>query len=250
MAGHSKWANIRFRKGAQDAKRGKLFTKLIREITVAAKAGGADPDNNPRLRSAIDKGLSNNMKRDTIDTAIKKGSGSVDAENFDEVRYEGYGPAGAAVMVDCLTDNKNRTVAEVRHAFNKSGGNLGTSGSVDYMFQQVGVINLPAGLDEDNIMEVALEAGAEDVLIHDDGSFEVLTQPQNFIIVREALLQADLAPEYAEVTQRADNLTPIDAKEAEKLLRLLDTLEDLDDVQNVYSNADIPEQIMEADEQS
>ncbi|MBQ0725401.1 MAG: YebC/PmpR family DNA-binding transcriptional regulator [Cycloclasticus sp.] len=248
MAGHSKWANIRFRKGAQDAKRGKLFTKLIREITVATKAGGADPDNNPRLRSAIDKGLANNMKRDTIDTAIKKGSGSVDAEHFDEVRYEGYGPAGAAVMVDCLTDNKNRTVAEVRHAFNKSGGNLGTSGSVDYMFQQVGAINLSAELDEDSLMEVALDAGADDVVTHNDGSFEVLTQAQDFIVVRDALLQANFVPEYAEVTQRADNLTPIDAKEAEKLLRLLDALEDLDDVQNVYSNADIPEQAMETDE--
>ncbi|ORU90469.1 MAG: hypothetical protein A6F71_05765 [Cycloclasticus sp. symbiont of Poecilosclerida sp. M] len=242
MAGHSKWANIRFRKGAQDAKRGKLFTKLIREITVATKAGGPDPDNNPRLRSAIDKGLSNNMKRDTIETAVKKGSGAADSENFDEIRYEGYGPAGTAVLVDCLTDNKNRTVAEVRHAFSKAGGNLGTSGSVDYMFQKLGVINLSNELDEDSLMEAALDAGAEDVITHDDGTFEVLTQPDDFMTIRDALVEAGFPHEHAEVTLRADNLTPVEVKDAEKILRLLDVLEDLDDVQNVYSNADIPEE--------
>ncbi|OUR81357.1 hypothetical protein A9Q82_10290 [Cycloclasticus sp. 46_120_T64] len=245
MAGHSKWANIRFRKGAQDAKRGKLFTKLIREITVATKAGGPDPDNNPRLRSAVDKGLSNNMKRDTIETAIKKGSGTADTGDFDEIRYEGYGPAGTAVIVDCLTDNKNRTVAEVRHAFNKSGGNLGTSGSVDYMFQKLGVINLSNKLDEDSLMDAALEAGADDVLTHDDGSFEVLTQPDDFMQMREALLEAGFPHEHAEVTLRADNLSPVSTKDAEKILRLLDVLEDLDDVQNVYSNADFPDEALQ-----
>jgi YebC/PmpR family DNA-binding regulatory protein len=245
MAGHSKWANIRFRKGAQDAKRGKLFTKLIREITVATKAAGPDPDNNPRLRSAIDKGLSNNMKRDTIETAIKKGSGATDSENFDEIRYEGYGPAGTAVIVDCLTDNKNRTVAEVRHAFNKAGGNLGTSGSVDYMFKKLGVINLSNELDEDSLMEAALDAGADDVVTHDDGSFEVLTQADDFMEVRDVLVEAGFAHEHAEVTLRADNLSPVDVKDAEKILRLLDALEDLDDVQNVYSNADFPDEAIE-----
>jgi len=245
MAGHSKWANIRFRKGAQDAKRGKLFTKLIREITVATKAGGPDPDNNPRLRSAVDKGLSNNMKRDTIETAIKKGDGSTDTDNFDEIRYEGYGPAGTAVIVDCLTDNKNRTVAEVRHAFNKSGGNLGTSGSVDYMFQKMGVINLSSELDEDSLMEAALEAGADDVLTHEDGAFEVLTQPDDFMSIRDALVEAGFPHEHAEVTLRADNLSPVNTKDAEKILRLLDVLEDLDDVQNVYSNADFPDEALQ-----
>ncbi len=248
MAGHSKWANIRFRKGAQDAKRGKLFTKLIREITVATKAGGPDTDNNPRLRAAVDKGLSNNMKRDTIETAIKKGSGATDADNFDEIRYEGYGPAGTAVIVDCLTDNKNRTVAEVRHAFSKAGGNLGTSGSVDYMFQKLGVINLSDNSDEDTLMEAALDAGAEDVITHDDGSFEVLTQPDDFIPIRDALVAAGCPYEHAEVTFRADNLSPVSEKDAEKILRLLDVLEDLDDVQNVYSNADFPDQPTEMTE--
>jgi YebC/PmpR family DNA-binding regulatory protein len=248
MAGHSKWANIRFRKGAQDAKRGKLFTKLIREITVATKAAGPDPDNNPRLRAAVDKGLSNNMKRDTIETAIKKGSGTTDSENFDEIRYEGYGPAGIAIIVDCLTDNKNRTVAEVRHAFSKAGGNLGTSGSVDYMFQKLGVISLSSQLDEDRLMDAAIEAGADDVITHDDGSFEVLTPAEDFMMVRDALVESGFSYEHAEVTLRADNLSPVNEKDAEKVLRLLDVLEDLDDVQNVYSNADYPDEIMNSAE--
>ncbi len=248
MAGHSKWANIRFRKGAQDAKRGKLFTKLIREITVATKAAGPDPDNNPRLRAAVDKGLSNNMKRDTIETAIKKGSGTTDSENFDEIRYEGYGPAGIAIIVDCLTDNKNRTVAEVRHAFSKAGGNLGTSGSVDYMFQKLGVISLSSQLDEDRLMDAAIEAGADDVITHDDGSFEVLTPAEDFMTVRDALVESGFSYEHAEVTLRADNLSPVNEKDAEKVLRLLDVLEDLDDVQNVYSNADYPDEIMNSAE--
>jgi YebC/PmpR family DNA-binding regulatory protein len=249
MAGHSKWANIRFRKGAQDAKRGKLFTKLIREITVATKAAGPDPENNPRLRAVIDKGLSNNMKRDTIETAIKKGSGLTDADNFDEIRYEGYGPAGIAIIVDCLTDNKNRTVAEVRHAFSRSGGNLGTTGSVDYMFKKLGIINLANELDEDSLMEAALEAGADDVIVHDDGSFEVITQPEDFMSIRDALVAAGFPHEHAEVTLRADILSPVDMKDAEKIMRLLDALEDLDDVQNVYSNADFPDQAMQAVEE-
>ena len=248
MAGHSKWANIRFRKGAQDAKRGKLFTKLIREITVATKAAGPDPDNNPRLRAAVDKGLSNNMKRDTIETAIKKGSGTTDSENFDEIRYEGYGPAGIAIIVDCLTDNKNRTVAEVRHAFSKAGGNLGTSGSVDYMFQKLGVISLSSQLDEDRLMDGAIEAGADDGITHDDGSFEVLTPAEDFMMVRDALVESGFPYEHAEVTLRADNLSPVNEKDAEKVLRLLDVLEDLDDVQNVYSNADYPDEIMNSAE--
>ncbi|MBV1898765.1 MAG: YebC/PmpR family DNA-binding transcriptional regulator [Cycloclasticus sp.] len=248
MAGHSKWANIRFRKGAQDAKRGKLFTKLIREITVATKAAGPDPDNNPRLRAAVDKGLSNNMKRDTIETAIKKGSGTTDSENFDEIRYEGYGPAGIAIIVDCLTDNKNRTVAEVRHAFSKAGGNLGTSGSVDYMFQKLGVISLSSQLDEDRLMDAAIEAGADDVITHDDGLFEVLTPAEDFMMVRDALVESGFPYEHAEVTLRADNLSPVNEKDAEKVLRLLDVLEDLDDVQNVYSNADYPDEIMNSAE--
>lgn len=245
MAGHSKWANIRFRKGAQDAKRGKLFTKLIREITVATKEGGPDVDNNPRLRSAIDKGLSNNMKKDTIESAVKKGSGATDGDNFDEIRYEGYGPGGIAVLVDSLTDNKNRTVAEVRHAFAKSGGNLGTSGSVAYMFQKTGVISFSSETDEDAVMEAALDAGADDIVSHDDASFDVLTQPDDFMAIRDALLEAGFQHEHAEVTMRADTLSPLDVKDSEKLLRLLDVLEDLDDVQNVYSNADIAEEAME-----
>lgn len=245
MAGHSKWANIRFRKGAQDAKRGKLFTKLIREITVATREAGPDPASNPRLRSAIDKSLSNNMTKDTIERAIKKGSGESDSDNFDEIRYEGYGPGGVAVMVDCLTDNKNRTVAEVRHAFNKSGGNLGTDGSVAYMFNKLGVISFSSEADEDAVMDVALESGAEDLVSNDDGSFDVLTQPDEFIEVRDSIRAAGFEPEQAEVTMRPDTLTPMESDDAEKLLRLLDALEDLDDVQDVYSNADIPMELME-----
>lgn len=248
MAGHSKWANIRFRKGAQDAKRGKLFTKLIREITVATRESGPDPASNPRLRSAVDKALSNNMTKDTIERAIKKGSGEADGENYAEIRYEGYGPGGVAVMVDCLTDNKNRTVAEVRHAFSKSGGNLGTDGSVSYMFNKLGVISFSSDADEDAVMDVALEAGADDLVSNDDGSFDVLTQPEDFIEVRDGIQSAGFEPDQAEVTMRPDTLAPMEPVEAEKLLRLLDTLEDLDDVQNVYSNADIPMDLMESSE--
>ena len=209
MAGHSKWANIQHRKGAQDAKRGKLFTKLIREITVAARMGDPDPASNPRLRMAVDKALSGNMTKDTIERAIKRGSGVQDGENFEEVRYEGYGPGGVAVMVDCLTDNRNRTVAEVRHAFTKAGGNLGTDGSVAYQFTKSGILSYPRDSDEDTLMEAALEAGADDVVNNDDGSFDVLTQPEAFIDSRDAMKAAGLEPEQAEVTMRAANTTAL-----------------------------------------
>ena len=244
MAGHSKWANIQHRKNAQDAKRGKLFTKLIREITVAARAGDPDPAANPRLRLAVDKALAGNMTKDTIERAIKRGSGAQEGENFEEVRYEGYGPGGVAVMVDCMTDNRNRTVAEVRHAFTKAGGNLGTDGSVAYQFTKSGILSYPKGCDEDQIMEAALEAGAEDVVSNDDGSVDVLMQPDQFVDIKEAMIGAGLEPEQAEVTMRAANTTPLELDDAEKMVRLLDRLEDLDDVQDVYSNADISEEVL------
>ena len=238
MAGHSKWANIQHRKKAQDAKRGKVFTKLIREITVAARSGDPDPAANPRLRLAVDKALSANMNKDTIERAIKRGAGAQDGENFDEIRYEGYGPGGVAVMVDCMTDNRNRTVSVVRLAFSKAGGNLGSCGSVAFQFTQTGILSYPAGSDEDAIMEAALEAGAQDVLSNDDGSVDVLTGPDDFVNVREAMTAAGKEPEEAEVTMRAEKTTPQDKKDAEKMMRLHDRLEDLDDVQNVISNAD------------
>mgnify|MGYP001816238592 FL=1 len=244
MAGHSKWANIQHRKNAQDAKRGKLFTKLIREITVAARMGDPDPNANPRLRLAVDKALAGNMTKDTIERAIKRGSGAQEGENFEEVRYEGYGPGGVAVMVDCVTDNRNRTVAEVRHAFTKSGGNLGTDGSVAYQFTKAGIISYPSGSDEDTIMEAALEAGAEDIVTNDDGSIDVLTEPDMFVDIKEAMIAAGLKPEQAEVTMRADISTPLEVDDAGKMVRLLETLEDLDDVQDVYSNADISEDVL------
>lgn len=244
MAGHSKWANIQHRKKAQDAKRGKLFTRLIREITIAARMGGGDPNSNPRLRAAINAGLANNMTRDTIDKATKRGSGELDGANYEEVRYEGYGPGGVAIIVDCATDNRNRTVADVRHAFTKCNGNLGTDGSVSYMFNKAGVLNYPAGADEDHIMEVAMEAGATDLITNDDGSIEVLTEPDDFEAVSEALNAAELEAESAEITMRADNSSTVDLETAEKMLKLLDMLEELDDVQNVYSNADIPDDVM------
>lgn len=245
MAGHSKWANIRHRKGAQDARRGKIFTKLIREISVAAKsAGGGDPTNNPSLRSAIDKALTANMKRDTIDNTIKKAIGAQEGVSYEEVRYEGYGPGGTAVMVNCLTDNRNRAVGDVRHAFSKAGGNLGTDGSVAYLFRKVGIISYAAGVDEDAVMEAAMEAGAEDVVSHADGSIDVMTPPETCFAVREAMLAAGFEPESAEVTMHAEVKTVLDAETAEKMLRLIDRLEDLDDVQDVYSNADISEEIL------
>jgi YebC/PmpR family DNA-binding regulatory protein len=243
MAGHSKWANIQHRKNAQDAKRGKLFTKLIREITVAARAGGSDASTNPRLRLATDKALAANMTRDTIDRAAKRGAGEMDGANYEEIRYEGYGPGGAAILVDCMTDNRNRTVAEVRHAFTKTGGNLGTDGSVAYLFEKKGVIDYPAGTDDDAVMEAAIEGGAEDVVVEDDGSVEVLTDPDSYESVLAALRTAGLEPENAEVTMRAGTLAPLDEETAQSVLKLLNMLDDLDDVQNVYTNADFPESV-------
>ncbi|WP_019569119.1 YebC/PmpR family DNA-binding transcriptional regulator [Thioalkalivibrio sp. ALE11] len=241
MAGHSKWANIKHRKSAQDAKRGKLFTKLIREITVAARHGGPDPETNPRLRLAFDNALKNNMTRDTIERAAKRGAGETEGEAYEELRYEGYGPGGAAIMVDCMTDNRNRTVSEVRHAFNKMGGNLGTDGSVAYLFEKKGVISFAPGLDEETVMEPALEGGAEDVLVDDDGSIEVITDPDAYQDVRQALLDHGLEPENSEVTMRPETLSPLDEETAETVLKLLNMLDDLDDVQNVYTNANFPE---------
>jgi YebC/PmpR family DNA-binding regulatory protein len=246
MAGHSKWANIRFRKGAQDAKRGKIFTKLIREITVAARmGGGGDPAYNPRLRTAIDKALDQNMTRDTIDRAVKRGTGELEGAHYDEIRYEGYGPGGVALMVECTTDNRTRTVGEVRHALNKHGGNLGTDGSVGYLFKKIGLLNYPPGTSEDKIMEAALEAGADDVATEADGSIEVITAPESFAAVTAAMAQAGLKPEHAEITQRANIDVKVEGEDALSLLKLLDVLEDLDDVQHVYSNADIAADILE-----
>ena len=244
MAGHSKWANIQHRKGAQDKKRGKLFTKLIREITVAAKMGDPDPASNPRLRLAIDKAKAQSMPKDNIERAIKRGSGQMDGSDFEETVYEGYGPGGTAVMVECLTDNRNRTVAEVRHAFTKFGGNLGADGSVSYLFNKVGLVSFPAGADEDRIMEIALDAGAEDILTAEDGSVEVLSAPADFETVRNALQAAGLEPELAEITMRASVSANLDEAAAASMIRMLEMLEDLDDVQNVYSNAEISEEIL------
>jgi YebC/PmpR family DNA-binding regulatory protein len=244
MAGHSKWANIQHRKNAQDAKRGKLFTRLIREITVAARMSGGDPGANPRLRLAMDNALTANMPRDTIDRAIKRGAGTLDGMEYEEIRYEGYGPGGVAVIVDAMTDNRNRTVAEVRHAFSKCGGNLGTSGSVAFQFTEQGVLSYPAGGDEDRIMEVAIEAGADDVISNPDGSVDVLTDPASFQTVKAAMTAAGLEPEAAEVTQRASSNITLGLEDAQKMIKLLDLLEDLDDTQNVYSNADIPDDFL------
>ena len=246
MAGHSKWHNIQHRKGAQDVKRGKVFTKLIREITVAAKLAGPDPDSNPRLRAAIDKALGANMTKDTIQRAVKRGAGGGEGTEMMEIRYEGYGPNGVAVIVDCLTDNKNRTVSDVRHAFTKSGGNLGTDGSVAYLFSKMGLITFLSGRDEEKIMDIAIEAGAEDVANNDDGSIDITTSANDFIAVKEALISADFKPEHAEVTFIASTEVTLDADNAEKLIRLSDMLEDLDDVQNVYTNADIPENVLDS----
>jgi YebC/PmpR family DNA-binding regulatory protein len=244
MAGHSKWANIQHRKGAQDKKRGKLFTKLIREITVAAKMGGGDLDANPRLRLAIDKAKAQSMPKDNIERAVKRGAGETDGADYVENRYEGYGPGGTAVMVDCLTDNRNRTVAEVRHAFTKFGGNLGADGSVNYLFNQVGQIMFAEGSDEDSVMETAIESGAEDVIVDDDGSIEVLTSPTDFEQVRDGMVAAGLEPESAQVTMRASTSAELGVKEASSMIKMLELLEDLDDVQEVYSNADISEDVL------
>jgi YebC/PmpR family DNA-binding regulatory protein len=244
MAGHSKWANIQHRKGAQDKKRGKLFTKLIREITVAAKMGGSDIDANPRLRLAVDKAKAQSMPKDNIERAIKRGAGETGSDDFMEIRYEGYGPGGTAVMVDCLTDNRNRTVADVRHAFTKFGGNLGADGSVNYLFNKVGQLMYPPGSCEDTIMEAAIEAGAEDVIVDSDGSLEVLTDPDDFERVRDAMAATGVEPESAQVTMRASTNADLGVKEAGSMIKMLEMLEDLDDVQEVYSNADISEDVL------
>jgi YebC/PmpR family DNA-binding regulatory protein len=245
MAGHSKWANIKHRKAGQDAKRGKIFTKMLREITVAVKTSGPDAASNPTLRTAIDKALGANMRRDTIDTAIKKASGALEGVNYENIRYEGYGPGGVAVIVDCLTDNRNRTVGEVRHAFTKSGGNLGTDGSVAYMFTKIGILSYAPGVDEDALMEAALESGADDVMTNDDGSIDVMTTPESYLAVKEALVAAGFEPDNAEVTMQAATMAELEVEDADKMMKLIDRLEDLDDVQNVYSNADISDEIME-----
>ncbi|WP_260291371.1 YebC/PmpR family DNA-binding transcriptional regulator [Sedimenticola hydrogenitrophicus] len=244
MAGHSKWANIKHKKAANDKKRGKIWTKLLREVTVAAKAGGGELETNPRLRLAVDKANGANVPRDTIERAVKRGAGGEDTDNYDELRYEGYGPGGAAVIVDCMTDNRNRTASEVRHAFTKHGGNLGTDGSVAYMFNKQGIISFAPGADEDAIMEAALEAGAEDVVTNDDGSIDIMTTPEAFSEVNDAIVASGLTPDNAEVTFSAATLAELDQEAAEKLLKLVDHLEDLDDVQDVYTNADISDEIM------
>jgi YebC/PmpR family DNA-binding regulatory protein len=244
MAGHSKWANIQHRKKGQDAKRGKLFTKFIREITVAARMGGPDEAANPRLRAVVEKALRANMTRDTVGRAVKRGAGTDDGDNFDEIRYEGYGPAGVAIMADCLTDNRNRTVAEVRHAFTKAGGNLGTDGSVSYLFSKIGILSYPPGCDEDSIMEAALDAGAEDVESNDDGSIDVTTDENSFMQVKDSMVAAELEPEMAEVTMKASTTVDLSLDDAQKVMRMVDMLEDLDDVQNVYSNAEFSEDVM------
>ena len=245
MAGHSKWANIRRHKEKVDAKRGKLYTKLIREITVAAKLGGGDPGANPRLRLALDKGLEANMSKDIIDRAIKRGAGGMEGDDVEEVRYEGYGPAGIAVMVDCMTNNRNRTVAEIRHAFSKKGGNLGTDGSVSYLFKKQGQMTFAPGVNEEKLMDVALELGVEDIIINDDKSVDIVTSPESFNAVKTGLQQAGFKFDQADITMIASTDVAITDKDtAEKVLGLIDMLEDLDDVQEVYSNADISDEAM------
>ena len=245
MAGHSKWANIQHRKKAVDAKRGKIFTRVNRELTVAAREGGSDPDSNPRLRLAIQKANAANMPKDTIERTIKKATGELEGVTYEEIRYEGYAPGGVAVMVETLTDNRNRTVAEVRHAFSKYGGNLGTDGSVSYLFSKLGVLNFEPGTSEDKVMEVALEAGADDVVTEDDGSIEVITSPEAYPGVVAAMEAAGLEPANAEVTMRASTEVELDLETGQKVLKFLDVLEDLDDTQAVYSNADVPDEAYE-----
>ena len=237
MAGHSKWANIKHKKAAQDAKRGKAFTRLIKEITVAAKLGGPDPDMNPRLRLAIDKAYDANMPKDNVERAIKRGNGELEGVDYEEIRYEGYGIGGAAVMVDCLTDNRVRTVADVRYAFGKNGGNLGSEGSVAFLFKHCGQLVYAPGLSEDRLMEAAIEAGAQDVIANDDGSLEVMTAAQDFPAVRQALERAGLKSELAEVTMKPTIENALSGEDAARMQKLLDALESLDDVQDVYTTA-------------
>lgn len=245
MAGHSKWANIKHRKGAQDAKRGKIFTKLIREITVASKTGGGDPDANARLRTAIDKAKFENMPKDTIDRAIKKGTGDLDSVVYEEDSFEGYGPGGVAIIVEFMTDNRQRTVADVRHIFSRNNGTLGVTGSVSFLFDRKGLISLPNSYDFDQIFEIALEAGADDVKDEGD-SIEVITTPSSFTAVRDAIAAQGLKWESAEVTMIPQTMVKLEGKQAEQMLRLMEKLEDYDDVQNVYANFDISDEEMEA----
>ena len=241
MAGHSKWANIQHRKKAVDAKRGQIFTRVNRELTVAAREGGSDPDANPRLRLAMLKANAANMPKDTIERTIKKAAGELEGVTYEELRYEGYTHGGVAVMIDTLTDNRNRTVAEVRHAFSKHGGNLGTDGSVAYLFTKMGVLNFEPGTSEDAVMEIALEAGADDIVTEEDGSIEVVTSPETYTDVVAAMEAGGLTPAHSEVTMRASTEVELDVETGQKVVRFLDVLEDLDDTQAVYSNADIPE---------
>ena len=247
MAGHSKWANIQHRKKAQDAKRGKLFTRLIKEIVAAARAGGSDLDANASLRTAVDKAKSQSVPKDAIERAVKRGAGELDGSDYEEIRYEGYGPAGVAFIVDCLSDNRNRTVADVRHAFSKAGGNLGQTGSVAYMFASLGVLIYSPEHDDEEVMEAALDAGAEDVIIDDDGSIEVLTAGEDYVAVKQAMTDAGLEAEDSELTMRASANTELTVEDAQKVLRLVDLLESSDDVQDVFYNADIPEEAYEAE---
>jgi YebC/PmpR family DNA-binding regulatory protein len=241
MAGHSKWANIQHRKNAQDKKRGKIFTKLIREITVAARMGGGDPNDNPRLRLAWDKALAANMPKDNIERAVKRGTGDGQGDNYEEIRYEGYGPNGVAIMVDCMTDNKNRTVSEVRYTFNRNGGNLGADGSVAYLFDRKGVLTYGPDNDDEDVLAPALDAGAEDLVEYEDGSFDVLTAPDDYNTVKAAVEAAGFEPDAADVTMRPATTVELQGEEAQSCLKLLDALEDLDDVQNVYSNVELDE---------
>jgi YebC/PmpR family DNA-binding regulatory protein len=244
MAGHSKWANIQHRKGAQDKKRGRLFTRLIREITIAARMGGGDIASNPRLRLAVDKARAQSVPKDNIDRAVKRGGGELEGSDYQEIRYEGYGPGGTAVMVDCMTDNRNRTVADVRHAFSKFGGNLGADGSVSYLFNHVGLLSYPPRSNEDAIMAAAIDAGAEDVVVDDDKSVQVLTDPLEFETVRDAMRDAGFPHDDAGLTMWAATTTELGLEEARSMVKLLEALEDLDDVQNVYSNADIRDDVL------
>ena len=245
MAGHSKWANIKHRKAAQDAKRNKIFTRLIKEITVAARLGGGDPEANPRLRQAVDKALGSNMPKDNIDRAIKRGTGELEGVSYDEVTYEGYAPGGVAVLVECMTDNKNRTVSEIRHAFSKNGGNLGEDGSAAYIFQKTGMLIFDASaVDEDALMEAAMEAGADDIQT-EDGQHVIYTDPQDFEEVKRGLHEQGFEPEVAEVTMKPDTTVRVEDQQAEKVIKLLEVLEDHDDVQNVYANYDIPDEVLE-----
>ncbi len=245
MAGHSKWANIQHRKGRQDEKRGKIFTKLVKEITVAARIGGGDPAANPRLRLAIDKAKAQSLPKDNIDRAIQRGTGELEGVDYEEIRYEGYGPAGVAIMVDCMTDNRNRTVAEVRHAFSKYNGNLGADGSVAYLFNHVGLVSFAPGASEDKVMEAALEADARDVIRNDDDSIDVFCDPQAVEALQQTLRLAGLDPDSAEATFYPTTNASVEGKDAETTIKLLEALEDLDDVQNVYSNADFPDDVLE-----